>query len=275
MTGDPMAGGELDLVSDITGMAFGRPWTKDPDGVVYFVGSRGGLYRWAKGARVERISQRTIERLLNDSLDFSTHYVRMAYNWDDEGFVISQFPFDAVSQVKHFFWDSKNDAPYEDSYALTSGGALDIQPTAMIVIDGDAPDDRALIFGCSDSYLRKWDRAARDDDGTRIVSKAILGPLAGSDEEQEYKFDKTELVLATDQQGLTLSLFASDEAGSIGVPVHTEQVGPGRNGYIPRRMRGSYCWFSLENGAVGQRWAVESMSIRAIPAGRKRIRSGA
>ena len=270
-----MAGGELDLVSDITGIAFGRPWAKDPDGVIYFVGSRGGLYRMTAGSKPERISQRTIERQLNDSIDFSTHFIRMAYNWDDEGLPIFQMPFSTVTQAQHFFWDSKHDAPYADSYALTSTGALDIQPTAVLVIDGDTPDDRALLIGCADSYIRKWDRAARDDDGTRIVSKAILGPIAGSQETQEYKFDKTELVLATDQQGLTLSLFASDEAGSIGVPVHTEQVGPGRNGYIPKRMRGSYCWISLENGAVGQRWSLESASIRAVPAGRKRIRSGA
>lgn len=275
MTGDPMAGGELDLVSDITGIAFGRPWAKDPDGVIYFVGSRGGLYRMTAGSRPERISQRTIERLLNDSIDFSTHFIRMFYNWDDEGLHILQFPFDTVSQVKHFFWDSKHDAPYEDSYSLTSTGALDIQPTAGIVIDGDAPDDRAFVLGCSDSYLRKWDRSARDDDGTRIVSKAIRGPLAGSDETQEYKFDKVEVVLAPDQQGVTLSMFASDEAVNIGVPVHTDQIGPGRNGYSSRRMRGSACWISYENGAVGQRWSEESASIRVIPAGRKRIRSGA
>lgn len=274
LTGDPMAGGELDLVSDITGMAFGRPWAKDPDGVLYFVGSRGGLYRMVPGSRPVRISQHTIERLLNDAIDFSTHYIRLAYNWDDEGLVIAQFPFDTVSQVDHFFWDSKNDAPYQDSYALTSSGGLDLQPTAMIVIDGDEPDDRALVFGCADSYLRKWDKTARDDDGTRIVSQAIVGPIAGSSEPVEVKFSHAEIVLADDQQGVTYSLFASHEPGNMGTAIHTDELGPGRNPYISARMRGACCWLSLTNGAIGERWSLESASIRAVPAGKKRVRYG-
>ena len=34
MTGDPAAGGRLDRVSGITGIAFGRPWCTDPAGVL-------------------------------------------------------------------------------------------------------------------------------------------------------------------------------------------------------------------------------------------------
>lgn len=274
LSGDPMAGGELDLVSDITGMAFGRPWAKDPNGVIYFVGSRGGLYRMTPGSAPQRISQHTIERLLNDALDFSTHYVRMVYSWEEEGLRIFQLPFDTVTQVDHFFWDQKRGAPYQDKHALTSAGNLDIQPTAVAVIDGDTPDDRFLLIGCADSYIRKLDRDARDDDGTRIVSKAIIGPIAGSEEPVEVKFSLAEIVLADDQQGATYSLFANSEPSNMGVALSTDYLLPGRNPYISSRMRGSYCWLSLENGAVGERWSLESASIRAIPAGRKRARHG-
>src|SRR5581483_8833081 len=50
MTGDPMAGGRIDLVSDGTGMAWGNAWCKAPDGTVYFMGSRGRVYQMAPGS---------------------------------------------------------------------------------------------------------------------------------------------------------------------------------------------------------------------------------
>jgi len=274
LTGDPMAGGELDLVSDITGMAFGRSWTKDPDGVIYFVGSRGGLYRMAPGGKPVRISRDTIERKLQDSFDFSTHHVRLIYNWRDEGQHVFQFPFGTVTQEEHFFWDSKHEAPLEDEFALTSAGAMDNQPTAAVILDGDEPGDRVMLLGFNDGYVRKWDKDARDDDDVRVVSKAIIGPIADSRSPGETKFSRLELVLADDQEGLTYKLFSSHEADDMGVAVYTEVIGPGRNAYSNGRMRGSYCWLSLENAAPGEKWSMESASIRVVPAGRKRVRSG-
>ena len=65
MTGDPMSGGQLDLVTEQTGMGWGRPYTKDPNGILYFYGSRGSVYRWVPGQPVpERISLYTVERRL-------------------------------------------------------------------------------------------------------------------------------------------------------------------------------------------------------------------
>lgn len=48
MTGDPAAGGRIDLVTDGTGVAWDA-WCKDPTGALWFFGGRGGVYRYAPG----------------------------------------------------------------------------------------------------------------------------------------------------------------------------------------------------------------------------------
>src|SRR6202020_709199 len=63
MTGDPAAGGQIDLVSDAIGMAFGIPWCKDPYGTVYFFSNRTGIYTLVPGQAPVRISQ-NIEQIL-------------------------------------------------------------------------------------------------------------------------------------------------------------------------------------------------------------------
>ena len=58
MRGDPMDGGQIDLLTDSVGMAWGRPWCRDPYGVIYFFGSRGGVYQLDPSGRAPtRISQ--------------------------------------------------------------------------------------------------------------------------------------------------------------------------------------------------------------------------
>ena len=79
MNGDPMAGGRIDLVTDTIGMAWGRPYCKDPTGAIWFFGSRGGVYRMALGSQPERVRQAIEERLAE--VNVATTIVRMV--WDD------------------------------------------------------------------------------------------------------------------------------------------------------------------------------------------------
>jgi hypothetical protein len=100
LTGNPGDGGQFDLVSDITGMAFGRAWCKDPDGNVWFMGSRGGLYVMPPGSRPKRVSYNIDARL--KAINFGTHYTRLAWNDDDEGIHIHRYPFgDCVDGFCH------------------------------------------------------------------------------------------------------------------------------------------------------------------------------
>src|SRR4030095_9145280 len=79
MNGDPLGGGQIDLVTDAIGVAWGKAWCKDPYGAIYFMSNRTGIYRMVPGQQPLRISQQ-IEQYLLD-LDMGTNVVTLI--WDD------------------------------------------------------------------------------------------------------------------------------------------------------------------------------------------------
>jgi hypothetical protein len=175
MTGDPMSGGRLDLVSDVTGMAWGKPWCMGPSGEVYFFGSRGGLFRMlpasmGQGVAPERISALRIERRMK-GLNLNTTLVRLV--WNDEEMGVNVFLNSLTGDSReHLFWDSRADAWWSDRFQNK-----DIAPVAVHVLDGDDPADRAVLLGSEDGYVRHTVADSALDDEDNINSYVVLGPI--------------------------------------------------------------------------------------------------
>lgn len=281
LVGDPAAGGRLELVSDVAGMSFGRPWCKDPNGVLYFFGSQGGIFKWVPGARPERVSVNKIERQLQE-VNLSTHYIRLVYNYKDEGIHILQCPFGAGgTTVSHWFLELQTGAFSKDKFGTSTW--TNVQPTAAMVVDGDEFDDRSVVFGCEDGYVRKWDKAAKSDD-TRtdgVTHNAIdafftLFPLPGLSEEStafESQFSGLTVVLDPEQEGARYELYASETPEEIGVARRMGDLVPGRNPPKWDRVSGSYCGLRIRNAAPEQRFAWERGYVRVSSAGPVRARS--
>jgi hypothetical protein len=81
MKGNPMAGGNLDLISDAIGGVWGTPWCKDPYGNVFFISNKMGIYMFdpRQMQLPQRISQPIEELLL--SLDTGLNAIQPI--WDD------------------------------------------------------------------------------------------------------------------------------------------------------------------------------------------------
>lgn len=281
LVGDPAAGGRLELVSDITGMAFGRPWCKDPNGLLYFVGSRGGLFKWAPGAKPERISLYKIERQLQE-IDFGTNYVRLVWNYQDEGLHIFQCPFGSGgAQLSHWFWEQKPDAFAKDLFGTSV--YTNVQPTAVSVIDGDSFDDRVLLVGGEDGHVRQWDSDARSDDTRTDLTTKIpidsfltifpIQPPAELARGMETQFHGLTVVLGDREAGCRYELFSSDEPDSFGISRKAGNLGPGRNAPRWDKVVGAYCGLRLRNASAEERWSWERGYIQAIPAGAVRPRA--
>jgi hypothetical protein len=263
MRGDPMAGGVFDLVSDVTGVAFGRSWAKDPEGTLYFFGSRGGVYIMKPGNVPVSMTQSTIERRLNN-VNLSQFYVEMFWNTYDDGLHVFLMPFtDTASRTKHYFWERKSGAWYEDTFALTK------QPSAAVVIDGDAADDRCLLIGTYDSSVVRWDKLATSDDGQLIDGKVLIGPIAPDDSEFDARITNLAAVMAN-QGAVNYKLYASTTPDDKGQPVASGQFVPGRNPIHLVRARGAFVWMELQQANAFTRWSLESIRLDAYPAGRKR-----
>jgi hypothetical protein len=278
MVGDPAAGGRLELVSDTTGMSFGRPWCKDPNGVLYFFGSMGGIFRWVPGSRPDRVSVSKIERQLQN-VDLSTHYIRLIYNHRDEGIHILQLPFGAGgTQVSHWFYELKTESFAKDIFGTDTW--TNVQPTAAMVIDGDAFDDRTVLFGGEDGFVRKWDRDSKRDDtrpdgSTPIAIDAFftIFPLPGLQEEDtslETQFSGLTVVLSEAGDGASYELFASEEPESMGQVRRKGTLIPGRNPPKWDRVTGPYCGLRIRNAAPDMSFAVERMYVRYSTAGMAR-----
>ena len=275
-TGDPAAGGQIDLISDITGMAFGKAWTKDPNGIIYFFGSRGGVYRMSPESLPERITYGSIERDLQD-LDLAANYIRLVWNYRDEGLHVFQIPYGAVTeQLDHWFWEQKSGGWYKDNFYDTS--AVSNQPTAAAVVDGDDPNDRRLLLGgggntslsSGDGYVAAWDADTFTDTGTAIYSKALIGPFQSDD--KEVRMTSFSPVLASDQGGADYRLYVTPAADTLSGQVFNGTMQSGRNPRLRLRGRGSHIFLEISDASIN-RWAFETATVEVYPAGRQRVRA--
>lgn len=171
MSGDPAAGGRIDLVSTITGVAWGRAFCMSPEGVMYFVGSRGGIYRMnPEGGVPQRITALVLDERFAD-LDMDDNLFRL--EWDDRAIGVRIFitPKDG-SGTTHYLYDLRNDAWWPITYSSD-----DHNPLTVHLLDGYSSAERTILLGGQDSYIRMVDVDATTDDGQPIESEVWLGPM--------------------------------------------------------------------------------------------------
>lgn len=174
MRGDPMAGGQIDLITDAIGMAWGSPWCKDPDGRVYFLSNRTGIFMLKLGSAPIRISNQ-IEKFLQ-AIDTGASTIRLL--WDDryQGLHVFISPTEEPAATTNFFYEVRTGAWWPDKFKNVNH-----QPLCCIVVDGNGPDDRVPLLGSWDGYVRTFSPDVSDDDGTEVESEVWLGPILTKD----------------------------------------------------------------------------------------------
>lgn len=268
ITGDPAAGGSVDVISDQVGAAFGNAWTKGPQGECYIFTSRGGVIVVPPGGNgFQRLSLQRIERTLQD-IDLTLFKMRLVWDYRREGLIVCPVPWERLGE-KHrsWFWEQKTGAWWEDEWDTTS-----LQPSALTIFDGDNPDDRRVIMGCEDGYIRYIDEASASDDGTRIRSKALIGPLVPPGSSSEFRFMRPQVTLASDQSGADYEFLSSSTADQPGEWWARGPLTPGRGEFIAARTRGSAVWLRILNERTNERWSLEDATVEVTAAGRMRAR---
>lgn len=275
MTGDPMAGGRIDLVSDITGIAFGKAWCKDPEGFVYFFGSTGGMYRMAPGGIPERLSNTRIERELQD-VDTGASIIRMAWDHRLQGVWLTIMPTDANLTGRHYFWDKRDDGFWPIEFYDSR-----LDPFCLFTIDGDSPEDRQLLFGTRNGYIRYLDHEAAWDAPAEaggqlnpIEAHVWLGPMMGGGD-REIKVRGWSVVMGENTDAATLEAYAGDspEEAFGSTALWSKALVAGRNGRINERARGAAVFGRISNTAVNEFFSIEQVVAQPIPGGRVRVRS--
>ena len=254
MTGDPAAGGRIDNVSTVTGMAFGRPYTRDPAGRVYFMGSRGGIYSMSPGEPPKEVSGKRIDKRFRE-IDFSNTSIRMAYDHAVQGIWCFLTPLDGGATV-HYFYDLRTDSFWPLSFANASHN-----PSAVHVFDGDTAADRVMIVGGMDGYLRNFSSSAKSDDGSAISSYAYIGPIKARSQAATI-LREVRAVVDCDAT-VDVDVFGGDSVQSAydSTAAHSYQIVDGRNRTSRHRVRGHAFYIKIRNDRLDETWALETLQI--------------
>jgi hypothetical protein len=265
MTGDPLDGGVVTQVSDITGGAWGRAWCKDAQGNVYFFGSRGSVWRMAPDGEPQRIST-AIDASQLANIDLSTHLIRMA--WDDRWRGIHLFvtPYDGSEPTVNYWWDADTQVRQTIDIVKTPGSwwpdvfaNVDHNPLAVYAFDGDGSDGRVILMGGRDGYIRQFDNTGTSDDAYPIASELLIGPIQ----------DKDQAFLVTD---VRVSMGSESAVASLGVRAatgtqtafessdrYTTNLVAGVNPSKAVRLRGTSAFVRIYSNQIALPWSFESM----------------
>jgi len=246
--GNPAEGGINVSVTDITGIAYGSAWCQSPEGVIYFFGSRGGVYKMdPQNGIPSRITATTIDERLAD-IDLDNSVVSLL--WDDRAIAVRIYitPKDG-SPTTHYVWDVRNEAwwPFEYSNAQHN-------PLAIHLLSGGAAAERRVMEYGQDGYIRIVDVDATSDDGNAISSYVFMGPF-------------------NDMMVVDMEATMADHSGQVNWSIHTASIEQRALTATPRsagkfrsgRNRTQWPKTFIERGylklsSLGP-WALESLSV--------------
>ena len=271
--GDLSALGQIDYFTDVTGMAFGHSWALSPEGLLYFFGSRGGVWvmQPTTDGRAQppvEITRDTIAEALR-KIDLTNYLVRLMWDHDAQGLHVYLTPNQgSVSTANiHYYYEARTKSWWEVTLGTTG-----LQPVSCALLDGNTPDERQAAIGCNDGYIRRFADSAADDDGTAISSSVLIGPLVAPEAELEQRISALQATLAA-SGGCNYEVYASDSPVLPVSPQSTGTLAANRNQRVSVRVRGGYVWIRLTNASSAARWALESLFIDLHFAGRRRNRS--
>jgi len=267
MTGDPMSGGRLDLIADITGIAYGDSWCKDPFGIIYFFGSKGGVYRMQPNQKPQMLSQTSIAESLSD-VDIDNTRIQLVWNNREMGVHVFLTPHDLGKSLNHYFYDVRTESWWRDSFADS-----DHNPTSAMAVDGFSAKDRSILLGTKKGGVLKWDRDAVNDNGEPIKSHVRLGPIRSTNPLSSVRLEELEGTLASGAGTITYEVIkeSSSELAATSTTALFSGTMTGTTRMVDRRRAiGKEIYLKLSSTSPS--WAMESFSclVSDLPASASR-----
>ncbi len=281
---DPMSSGILSRVSKTTGIFSSTAFCWDDKENFYFLGS-DGIYRLSAEALVNaqapvNITKQHIPRLVRDmALNRRTDRVAMAYDKDRYGIMLSVTQMDGGWST--IFWidlrTSDEDgnvkaAVFPETYQE------DHLPASLFYFNARRKDERLLLAGGQDGYIRKFDDDTYSDDGDNAIdSWAFIGPVVDPEKARgKVKLSNLSVTTGTDTTNLDVSIFSAETAEEL-----VNNIIAGASPAIARTFTGDNLLATMnqkiENGAVAIRlgndtaakgWSMEKIIANIKPSGR-------
>lgn len=246
LRGDPMDGGRRDLVTDTIGGAWGKPWCMGPDGTIYFFSNKMGIYQFIPGAKPVRISG-PIDNLLSP-INTGTNGITMEWDAVGQGFVVFITPLTAPAATTHWWYDWRCQAwwPIKFKNPLHN-------PLCTCTIDGNEPDDRVVLLGSFDGFIRALSPTATTDDGEAIEAEVVVGPILTA-EFDAVMWDTHQCILGTDSGTVNYELY-SEATAELALAALVSRTRP--------RATGSWSGTNGPDGVYGGRNPTERPHVSA------------
>jgi hypothetical protein len=247
MRGDPADGGKIDNLSQQVGIVSPDAYALDPQGNIYFFGD-GVLWRLVPSKLPEPISRGRLDKTFG-AIDFSLNTMRLL--WDDILHGLHIFvTLNSTGTSTHYWWDARTDGFWADNYPDAHG------PTAVLLFDADTLNDRAILLGGRDGYVRKINPATKTDDGTTILSRVKFGPLTPGSVHRNARISRIITVLESTSDPVSLRVFSAqspEEVVAATTPAWSMLVSPIARYSVPR-IGGNSALIELKNDSFSAVW---------------------
>lgn len=263
MSGDIAAGGRMDQLSDTVGMAWGRPFCFNRQGLMYFWSSRGGFYSIKANGLPRAISDLAIPEELKE---VNTTSSLITMEWDDryQGVYIHITDLGGGAG-KNYYFHEPTESFWKDVYA----DALH-NPVCSVLYDGDDPDDRAILIGCQDGYVRKIDRDVYSDDLSAIDSYVYIGQLYFKGM-SNVQLREMQVTLPTASSDVVAKIYGGQNPEEAFASTAILWQGTFLKGqsqaFHPNTMQSSL-FIKLGNSTLGETWSLEKMDVTLAGTGR-------
>ena len=232
-------------VTTVSGGAAGRSWCLGPNGDIFFVSSRGGIYNLQLQAPPRRISANRIDDFMSD-VDVASSYINLTWNEEAQGFHIHITPHVAAA-TKHLFYDVRTDGWFVDKY-----GSTDLDPSAVLAINDRTSTKREVVLGCRDGALRYQTvgDSQTTDNGTAIDSFVLLGPFGSQDRERAMMITGLRGTIGSGSQPVDYEVLRGDTAdeASSADPVATGTWNDARSTVDRQRASGASLFIKVQGG---------------------------
>lgn len=250
LRGNPRLGGTLDNITREIGIVGIGAWCRTATGRLIVL-TPDGLYEITPTQAIP-LSRDVIPQELIGLTD-DLYQVGMAYDVRRRGVLISA----AGGTSIHYFYDERTGGFFPQSHST------DHEPTAVVSYQPGGIGISTVLWGSRDGYVRRFDDAAEDDDGTDWNSHVLYGPIRiGRGEWNEGILHDLVCSLDENSNDVTVSIQGgyNAQAASMAVARYSTTMSSGRNRTRSPRLRYGAVYVKV-TGTAGGKWVVESMSL--------------
>lgn len=276
MHGDAAFGGELDPLDKTTGILGDRAWCWD-DKVNLYMMCTVGLLRIPQGfGQTENLTRELYPDFISDlAFDPILHRITLAFSANDFGIHIFRTTLTTGACIA-WWYDLRTEGLFPDAI-----------PTAMGVYSAfyyqsEISAHKKLLVGCADGYLKSFDKATKNDDGTTITSYIGFAPLALSTHPRKDGIIKNIDIVTgigdTDSDGVTCTVHIARTAAQIIKKLNDGDTAAFTKVFITpnwsksnldrRSIRGQWGAIVLTNNVNTESWSMERLIVDSKEIGR-------